>query len=324
VESERAGGRVAAALADYHILGTPPEDHFDVFTTLCRSIFDARASYLGFISGERLWFKSTRGIRRHEVTLPDSPHGRTIAGTMGDVVEIGDLRAVNAFAQLQLNAPQYRFYCGTPIVTPDGVTIGALAVLDVRPRHSSTAEIRSLLEVSRGVTYALEARKRLWQSLQHSVHETFVFDAATWSLHSASPHWMRTATTFFPTIDAIFSDVDRETWTKLRRLAAGDAPEIVAFHARVGETRLDCSARRLTGEIHDAYVLIECRRIGHPTERAPLSSLGFSDLFGTIGERFEPSADREATIETVLSIVEAGRRLLRDDDAHADDVDSSS
>ncbi len=320
MQSERDFGRVAEALADYHILGTPAEDHFDLFTMLCRSIFDARASYLGFVCGESLWFKSTQGIRRREVDLPNSPHGRTISGTMGDVVEIGDLRLRREFARMQLNAPQFRFYCGTPIVTPAGVTIGALAVLDDRPRQSSSAEIRSLLEVARGVTYALEARKRLWQSLQHSVYEAFVFDTATWSLHWASPEWPLThERSLVPTIDEIFSDIDRETWMRLRQLAVGGVYETVAFHGRMGDTRFDCLARRATGRQHDAYIVIECRRIGHSADRVPLSPLGFSELFGTIGERFEPSVEREASIETVLSIVEAGRRLLSNDDAPSDE-----
>src|ERR1700733_7340994 len=51
-----------AALRDYNVLDTPPEEDFDDFTRLAAGIFGAPISLLSFLDDRRLWFKSTFGL----------------------------------------------------------------------------------------------------------------------------------------------------------------------------------------------------------------------------------------------------------------------
>ena len=68
------------------------------------------------------------------------------------------------------NGPRYRFYCGTPITTKDGVNIGSLAVMDTQPRESLTedeerclgetaAHIMKYLELNREAIEGRQARR---------------------------------------------------------------------------------------------------------------------------------------------------------------------
>jgi signal transduction histidine kinase/ActR/RegA family two-component response regulator len=74
-------------------------------------------------------------------------------------------------------APDVRFYAGAPLVTPDGLNIGALCVFDQAP-HRLTPEQREMLTVlSRQVVHLLELRlagrriKWLNENLEQLVHQ---------------------------------------------------------------------------------------------------------------------------------------------------------
>jgi PAS domain S-box-containing protein len=59
---------------------------------------------------------------------------------------------------LVTGAPNVRFYAGAPLVTPDGLNIGALCVADQAPRHLTPEQRGMLTILSRQVVHLLELR----------------------------------------------------------------------------------------------------------------------------------------------------------------------
>ena len=85
---------------------------------------------------------------------------------------VPDMSKDTRFAKLDVVAsgPKYKFYCGTPITTRDGVNIGSLAVMDTEPRDGLTddeerclgetaAHIMAFLELNREAIEGRQARR---------------------------------------------------------------------------------------------------------------------------------------------------------------------
>ncbi|WP_219729840.1 GAF domain-containing protein [Sodalinema gerasimenkoae] len=73
--------------------------------------------------------------------------------------------------------PHYRFYCGIPLVSPKGTTVGTLCVLDNEPRQLDLNQRKALATLSRQATRSLRAlrdfgtyfQRPAWQDMGHYV-----------------------------------------------------------------------------------------------------------------------------------------------------------
>ena len=85
---------------------------------------------------------------------------------------IPDMSKDPRFASLDVvaNEPNFKFYCGTPITTRDGINIGSLAVMDTQPREKlsddeeqclgeTAAHIMKYLELNREAIEGRQARR---------------------------------------------------------------------------------------------------------------------------------------------------------------------
>jgi hypothetical protein len=134
--------RALAALAPYHILGTPPEPAFDVYPQLLCAAFDAGAAVLAFFEGDRLWIKAKAGTQPFDYESMMLP--------LTETFESGCARVIN-------NPPN--LYCGTPIRALDGCVIGVLGAFAQRDRLATPAPNPLIDIVATAVMHALEARK---------------------------------------------------------------------------------------------------------------------------------------------------------------------
>jgi GAF domain-containing protein len=57
--------------------------------------------------------------------------------------------------------PHFRFYCGVPLITDDGHALGALCVVDFKPRELTVEQQESLRRLARQVMGLLEHRRSL-------------------------------------------------------------------------------------------------------------------------------------------------------------------
>ena len=133
-----------ATLRATGLLDSPPSEEFDRITRLVCKTFDAPMAIIGFIDADRQWFKSEIGMGVRETCREDAFCNHTIRQQSVMVVEdsLRDSRFVNN--PLVTGAPHIRFYAGAPLRLLNGHILGALCVLDHRPRSFDAHQIRQL------------------------------------------------------------------------------------------------------------------------------------------------------------------------------------
>ena len=145
-------------LRSFHILDTDPEESFDSITRIASRVCDTPIALISLVDERRQWFKSNVGLDVPETSREQAFCAHTILDGEPMIVEnaLGDPRF--ATNPLVLDGPLIRFYGGIPLVTKEGVAIGALCVLDRRPRRLSDIQIDILKNLAEQVVSQLSLR----------------------------------------------------------------------------------------------------------------------------------------------------------------------
>jgi DNA-binding NarL/FixJ family response regulator len=148
-----------AAVRSYAILDTPPEEDFDSLTRRASHICGTPIALMSIVDRERQWFKSKVGITASEMPRAIAFCAHAIHDR--SVFEVPDAMRDERFSAnpLVLSSPNIRFYAGAPIVTPSGDALGALCVIDTKPRDLSASQRDTLKTLSRQVMHLLELRQ---------------------------------------------------------------------------------------------------------------------------------------------------------------------
>jgi diguanylate cyclase (GGDEF)-like protein len=147
-----------AALDNYDVLDTPPEEAFDRITRLVRSIFGVSMSTVTLIDGHRQWFKSQQG-------MPNTETGRApalcnLAIQMPRPLVVPDTLRDTRFADnpCVIGPPFIRFYAGVQLRSPEGHAIGTLCAMRDQPKTFDAAQLAILVDLAKTVTSELELR----------------------------------------------------------------------------------------------------------------------------------------------------------------------
>jgi len=136
-----------AALDAYGILDTPPERAFDDVVALVGQLLDAPIVAVNLLAEGRQWFKSEIGLGTREMPLDDSICKFALLQPGRMVVPDTRLDPRFACNPLVTGAPGLRFYAGQPLVTPAGMVLGTLCVLDLAARPAGlSAQQETVLE----------------------------------------------------------------------------------------------------------------------------------------------------------------------------------
>ena len=148
-----------AALREYDVLDTPPEESFDRITRLARRLLQAPIAAISLVDRDRQWFKSRVGLEATETPRNISFCTHTVR--KNEPLIVGDALDDPRFcaSPLVTGAPHIRAYVGVPLRTPDGHNIGALCINDVQPRQVTREEVDVLQDLARMVVDELELRK---------------------------------------------------------------------------------------------------------------------------------------------------------------------
>ena len=150
-----------AALRDYDILDTSPEQGFDDLVEIARSVCQVPIALVSLVSDDRQWFKARIGIEARQTGLDASICSHVLA--VPDLLAIPDLTADPRTCEnpLVTGAPHLRFYAGVPLRTARGHAIGALCVIDtvVRDAGLTAAQIDVLKRLGRQVMAQMELRR---------------------------------------------------------------------------------------------------------------------------------------------------------------------
>lgn len=138
-----------AALQQLGVLNTNASEYFDAIARLAADMFGVAGSYVSLIDSDRQWFKAAAGF-----CAPGSiPRDETFCDYTiqhASVMMIEDTLLDPRFADnpMVTGPTAIRFYAGAPLITPDGYAIGALCVVDTRPRTLNAAEKAKLTNLA--------------------------------------------------------------------------------------------------------------------------------------------------------------------------------
>ena len=156
---DNAAERVAV-LREYHILDTGAEQAYDDITKLAAHLCDVPIATVSLLDESRHWHKSGVGISRREGRR-DQAFLSAHAILQSEPLIVRDALKDVRFAKSPLvtSAPHIRFYAGFPLVSPEDFALGALCVIDRKPRQLSATQKKAMQALARQVMALLELRR---------------------------------------------------------------------------------------------------------------------------------------------------------------------
>lgn len=124
-----------AAVRSYQLLDRPRPVVLDQLASVAGALFETPMAAVSLIDSDRQWFVGQSGL-----AVPETPRAESFcAHTLPDkkMLVVPDARLDERFAGYPnvAGAPHIRFYAGAPIVDEDGYALGAVCVVDDRPRE---------------------------------------------------------------------------------------------------------------------------------------------------------------------------------------------
>ena len=148
------------ALRSYQVPETDSEQVFTDLAQLAAFVCGTPIAALSLIDGERQWFKARVGLEvahapREQAFCQYALHNP------GEVHVVPDATQDPLFAHdpLVTADPHIRFYAGAPLLTPDGLVLGALCAFDTVPRQLGNDQRTALTLLARQVMAHLELRR---------------------------------------------------------------------------------------------------------------------------------------------------------------------
>ncbi len=152
-----------AALNQYQILDTLPEQVFDDIVELAAQICGTRIALISLVDRDRQWFKAKVGLNASQT--PRNVAFCAHAILQPEMFMVPDAREDARFANnpLVTDDPQIRFYAGVPLINVEGHALGTLCTIDTVPRELDAAQQNALRVLARHVMAQLELRRRQMQ-----------------------------------------------------------------------------------------------------------------------------------------------------------------
>lgn len=224
-------------LKRYQILDTEPEVEFDDFTYLAAQICQVPIALISLLDGSRQWFKSRYGFEITETPQCQSFCHHAIQSD--ELFEVEDALEDPRFVDSQLVAgePHVRFYAGAPLISPSGMRMGTICVLDRVPRKLSPEQREMLQRISRQVMLRIHHR-----SIQHELENSAL---------ALREHKERTEQIIASSLDAVVmtdSESRVKAWNpQAERVFGWNEEEILG--SKLDDTIISPCSRDVHGEI---------------------------------------------------------------------------
>ncbi len=151
-----------AAVETYHVTDTPPELSYDDIAELAAQICQCPIGLINIIADTREWLKAKYGLPPNLSYVPRGTACST-AICQSDLVTVADLTQDERFADHATvrDEPHFRYYCGMPLINPEGYALGTICVFDFEPRELTFEQSESVRRLSRQTMAQLELRRKL-------------------------------------------------------------------------------------------------------------------------------------------------------------------
>ena len=146
-------------LRNYGLLDGTARPGFDEIVQLAAQLSDTPLASISVNDVSRERFISCRGIAPCRISLGKGFGGRVVDS--GTPMLVNDTRADVRFRQAPLAEllQDVRFFAGVPLISPDGVPFGTLAVMDRTPRHLPREKLAALSTLASQVVTRLELER---------------------------------------------------------------------------------------------------------------------------------------------------------------------
>jgi len=151
-----------ARLESLSILHTEERDrHYDNITRMIAAVLDVPIALISLVHKDHQWFKSRCGLEANSTSrsgsfcaftfAPEEPLNSTMV-----VVENAQLDMRFKDNPLVLGEPHIAFYAGCPLITSDGIRLGALCAIDRKPRTISSSQSQLLVNFAQLAVQEIE------------------------------------------------------------------------------------------------------------------------------------------------------------------------
>ncbi len=150
-------------LRSYEILDTPDESDYGDITLLAAQICQTPMALISLVDADRQWFKARFGVETRQTPRDISFCAHAILER--DLMIVPDASEDHRFRDnpLVTTEPKLRFYAGAPLVTPRGLALGTLCVVDHVKRELTPNQKVSLAALARHVTSLLHHRRHTFE-----------------------------------------------------------------------------------------------------------------------------------------------------------------
>ena len=147
----------------YEVLGTVSDPAIDDLVELAAKACNATVAGVSFAAANRICIYSRYGIRETELPLGSLPSAPPLRSQT--VYEVSDSTEHPAFAPggILLAGRAFRFYADAPLITPSGIRLGSLFVLDVPARRLTPLQTQTLSVLGRQAMSSIELGNALRQ-----------------------------------------------------------------------------------------------------------------------------------------------------------------
>ena len=148
------------ALHRYQILDTAPEAGFNDLVAIAAAICGVPMGSVSLIDDDRQWFKARIGLGVQQTPRDTAFCAHAILNPR-EMMVVPDARDDARFRgnPLVLGDPNIRFYAGAPLLSQEGLAMGALCVMDSQNRELQPHQADALTALSRQVSALLELRQ---------------------------------------------------------------------------------------------------------------------------------------------------------------------
>jgi PAS domain S-box-containing protein len=170
-----------AVLRRYGGLDVASDPDFQSLAELAAALCDAPVAAVTMMRRDGLGVVAIVGSEA-DPTVPDDALCRMVIQDAGPILHISDLTADPRTAKnpLMIGHDGARLYAGAALRTPEGVAIGAICVVDVRPRVLSPTQLRGLQALAGQAMAVLELKRaqlRLVGAVEDPHEAVFILDA---------------------------------------------------------------------------------------------------------------------------------------------------